>query len=523
VHLTSSYLQVIALFIQRTYHSAHFRQGKGIDDRLVMTFNECIGQIETFQAKNGESDGNVSTPRRLFDYFTYHLGSTAYAEVANSIFECLFAIALFDDHAMVQLFELSWAQLHNIHVHSEANDDSPLLSCPLAVSLSVAAFTRQSHTIDQKSCVKIIIGIINKLLKCSKLHHSHFLHLHIGMIRHWGILTASGEIGRPFLLRQLVSLGANLNSLLVSFDASIGEKLDRHELGKKCSRTIKSSDASLVVGLDVTTFQEFFETLLNLVVVTTATLTFGQQTNKVSTNVNQHFIECLGLFRGLMDTYKDHIIFFPNKCVVTICCASKDLLQIAARQVKACVEWQENKHLSEKQETVVIEDIGASVLKELTHCTLSNVAEPTLSLCDVWQESKVMNKSKLMSLRLSVEKTMRQIKDIPHSHSGGSFGVECDEVNERGHSNGSYTSEQICTNEEQSVFAQSDIRNVTNCEVLVKVSGKSNIDDGTMFGVMGHWGDGGNADDDTESSGSLNIENPGSFGFEHITEEHQSL
>ena len=518
IRFTSSYLQVIALFIRR------IQLENGKRDEPDRAFNQYFVSFDTFQTnKNtGESDGTSSTLHRLFDYFKDHVQSTIYANVANSIFENLFVVAVSDDCMMIELFDLSWVHLNSVYVHIETSDDSQLLSCPFAVAFSVSELTKQSHTIDQQCYVRIIIGIINKLVRCIKSYDSYFLHLHVGMIRHWGILTASSEIGFPFLLRNLATLGNNLNALLESFDASVKQKaesLHSDDFGKKYNRKIKKSEVSLVVGLDISSFPEFFETLLNLVIATVAALGFGQQTNNPSTNLYQHIIECFGLFRILTDTYKDHIHLFPSKSALTICCASKDLLQIAVRQVN-CTEWRVDKSLrSRKQQTVWLDDNVTNLLEELTDRTSSFAAMPILSLCDIWQKSKAIKKSKISSLRLAVTKAVRQIKDISPSHNMSSLGsrVEFNEIELGCHSEGFRTSRQNSANGEQSVFVPPDTCNATDYGIpeitpidLGEVCLDENNNDDNMFGVTGYWGDGVNDDEDNDSICSLIIENPDS-------------
>jgi hypothetical protein len=166
VHFTSSYLQVIAIFLRSAAnHRSHVHRDKGKYTNLDLSFSEYFIHIDALQPNFNESDVASTTIRRLFKYFTDHLSSTEFAAVANHILEILSAIAIFDDTLMTQLFELSWVHLHTVYIHTDSIENSQMLSCPFAVTLSVTDLARQSYTMDQQSNIRIINCIISKSMR----------------------------------------------------------------------------------------------------------------------------------------------------------------------------------------------------------------------------------------------------------------------------------------------------------------------------------------------------------------------
>lgn len=523
VRFTSSFLQVVALFLQGIHRRSGVHQDKGTCDSSNLSLTEFFIHLDTYQLNTGESDATNTTIRRLFNFFTDHLRSTDYAEVANSIFEILSAIAVFDDHLMIQLFGLSWVHLHSVYVHTESNQEPQLLSCPFSVGLSVSELARQSNTNAQQSNLQIVNGIINKLVRFIKHYDSHFLYLHVGLIRHWGLLMASAEIGFPFLLQNFIALAANLNTFLDSFDVSVtrqAETLDSDEYGTR-KVTGKSPEVPRVFGLDASTFPMFFKSLLNLVIATAASLALGQLTSNWSTNSCQYIIESFGIFRSLIDTYKDHINLFPSTTILTIYSGSNDILRIAVRQLKLCDEWRHDQPLQPSNlQATGVHDADA-VISELMDRTLSYTTAPILSLCDVWQKStNTIKKNKLSSLRLAAEKAVRQIKDISQSHNISRRPIRVDNENfEATGRSEEYVSRPNRINREQSVFVSLDSCKAIDCDFPESIPfdlGKDYIkeDDNNSncnsFGVMGNWGDASYFDDENNSICSLNIENPGS-------------
>lgn len=428
--------------------------------------------------------------------------------VADCIFEILSTITIFDDSLRIHLFDLSWDHLHTVYVHTdESDEEAPMLSCPFAVALSLTEQARQSHSMDQRSIKRIVHSIISTFLTRVSCYDSHSRYMHMGTMRHWGILTASGDVGFPFLILHLSMLVTNLNDFLESLDASITRKakiLERDEVGTSCkkARMKKSSKEPCIVGLEAATFPEFFETLLNLVIATTGTLALDQPTKICSTNNSQRVIEFFAIFRNLIDTYKDHISLFPFKSALLICSGSKYLLLVAVRQLQRCVEWPLEQSLTETG--------AVSHLQKFLESILSYTTAPLLSLCDVWQTStKIIKRSKLSSLRLAVEKAAGKIKDISQS-SNTFFEVTRGTSQVRGNTGGCRASPSIVTNKGQSDFLLFENHGETD-QTVGNVHRKDDDceDNDSSFGVMGNWGDGAKTDGDNDSICSLNIENPG--------------
>lgn len=527
VRFTSSYLQVIAIHLQRVYRSSHVHGNRDVCILSDSSFNELFFHFDTFQPNTSESDKTSTTIRRLFNFFADHLRSTEYAVIADSILEILSVIATFDDALTIKLFDLSWVHLHTVYVCTEANINSQLLCCPMAVIFSVSE-VRSSYLIDHQSNARTVNGILQKLLRSVNCYDSQYLHLHFGMIRHWGILNAAGDVGYPFLLLNLTALVTTLKSFLESINVSITRKTDSDKRGTSYTQKQKTLEAPRIIGLDVATFPEFFETLLNLIIATTG----APQTNNRPTNICQRVIECVAIFRSLIDTYKEHINFFPSKSALTICYGSKDLLLIALRQLQHCVECRTDQPLrSSKQETIGRHDAGNVVnLEELMDRMLSHVAAPLLSLCDLWETSTiVLKKSKLLSLRLAVERATRLIKDMSRSSiiSNFSFGTERDKLEVIGTNKGFqiYSHSTSTSNGEQSLFVPFDDYNAADCELpdnsTIKFENMHVDDNDNTFEVVGLWGNGSNVDDQSDSICSLNIENPVSKIFH--TKENSPL
>lgn len=515
VRVTSSYLQVIAIFLQRVHRSSHFHGNRDMCILSDRSFNDHFFDFDTFQSSKSESDITSTTIRRLFNFFADHLRSTEYAVIADSILEILSVIATFDDDLTIRLFDLSWVHLQTVYVYTEANIYSDLLCCPLAVTFSVSEVVRLSHPIDHQSNARTVKGILQKLLKSGNCYDSQYLYLHFGMIRHWGILIAAGDVGFHRLLLNLTALVSTLKSSLESVNISVTRKTDSDERGTSYTQKQQTLEPPRIVGLDVATFPEFFETLLNLVIATTGALTSGSQKSNRPTNICQRVLECVAIFRNLIDTYKDHMNFFSCKSALTICCGSKDLLLIAVRQSQHFVDCRMDR--SSKQETKGIHEAGNVVnLEEFTHRMLSHVGSPLLSLCDLWETSTaVLKKSKLLSLRLAVERATRLITDISRSRTSSisnlSFGIERDKLEVIGPNKGFQMYSHNTTNGEQSLFVPFDDYNAADCELpdnsTIKFENIHVDDNDNTFEVVGLWGNGSNVDDQSDSICSLNIEN----------------
>jgi hypothetical protein len=525
LRLTLSYLQVIALILQKAHICSRLIEEEAESNPPGQSLIGFLNAFNRFQSGSSMSDLCGSSWVNLFDYFENQLRATEYAVVADNIFEILSTVAFIDDDLLLlRLVNLSWTSLHTVYIDidDDHNDNSSFKDqwfCPYAVIMSGHTLAPKSYMAIQKSRIRIVHQILSKI--CPRRNDSipQVLHLKIGLIRHWGILTAS-NVGLPYLLRHLSSLVTSLVMILESIDISFKHiDLENDTVETKILRKKKSSQPSSIIGLDGVSFSEFFNILLNLVVAAAGTLNSGRRVNDNSESPYKDIQECFGIFRYLLEIYKDHIHLFPRKTAVSIFFASKDVLAIAVCQLQICVEWRMDQPIRKNQKQTLGQlDIGSiHFLEQLIDRILSHTAAPILSLCDIWQPTTgivFLNKTRISSLRLTVEKSIQQIKDtsLLHNFSNPSFGVGCDKIEPIDPTNGFHILPQVLNPSKVQSLRAPNFSSTAIDFGMLKNDDDESKDDDDSFGVIGNWGEGSThnvKDDDDESFCSLKIQNSG--------------
>jgi hypothetical protein len=523
VRLASSYLQTIAISLQRSI----FRYdpvAEGKSNETVTLFNESLHQFDHFLSSSDESHISGTLIIRIFDYFESHLHTTEYAVGANNILEILSAIALHDKSMLLsRLHDLSWAQLHTVYLHIEADEYTERFPCPFAITL----LRRRSCIMSQQSSLRIVDRIITKLLQCRNCSDAYFLHLHLGIIRHWGTLIVSPS-GIPYLLQHLSTLVTNMNDVLDSLHVSAkntAKEFEKHGFEMKIVRERKSTAVSRVIGLEAATFPDVFETIFYLAVATAGMFSFDQdgggtkerRSGDTSGSPYQHFLDCFGIIQNLIETYKANIQLFPNKIATMMSLASKELLVITVYQLHYCVEWRMHQPIPDKTRPSLHRDVGSiHYLKQLLDRTLYHVVAPILSLCDTWLTFpgvNVMNKSRSLSLRVAVEKATLKIKDISQSHNMSNPSLENYDIADENInveeslqfplSPRSMQSEPLPM---QNVYGIDDEVQEGRSLDTDQIYEHQTADYDDSFRVMGNWGNATDVIDDSDSACSLSLE-----------------
>jgi hypothetical protein len=500
-----------------------------------LTLVRILNAFYHFQSGDSTPNVNETSLNIIFDYFADHLCSTEYASVADNIFEIMASIAFIDDDALVtRLIQLSWTSLHTVYVNNDNNDgycNKNWNQCSNIVDVMGYKLARKSYNTIHKARLRVVHHILRKMYRQTFDKNPQLLCLSMGTIRHWRILNTS-DIGLPYLLSHLFALVSSLATILASLSRTPKPaEFTNGEGESKVSRKKKLCQVSSIIGLDVTTFSEFYDILLNLVVATAGILNPRRPVNDIDASPYKDIQDCFGIYRSLLEMYKNYLCLFPSKNAFSIFYASKDLLAIAIYHLEICVEWRMDQPLGTHQKQWMGQaDMGSiQFLENFIDRILSHTATPILSLCDLWESTNgkaILNKARISLLRLTVEKSIQRIKDISLMHNFGnpSFGVECEKITPIDSVYGFHTlSDERNQSQEQfriiPHLACDEINEMIH-ESKVFDFGTLKIDDESddacddqSFGVIGNWGEGHSriVDDDNDSSSVLtvNIKNSG--------------
>lgn len=506
VNLSVSYLRILSLILKRShYHGSADR--KSFSPVLSVPFDECLKWCDgCLHHKNSQT---CATPiLRLFDFFSAKLTVTENFVVAYNILDILSLLAFSDEVALLsRLVELSWTSLHTVY-DTEITTTS---SCPYAVTIWRLRFGKNVHVPELQPLVRIVQRIFSKLDQRGNKIVPEFACLRLGLIRHWGLLNSS-DFGASFVVKHLSSLILSLKSLVESLDVALlsskrddGDEKDSEAIHSKKRKTCH---ASSLVGLEVATMSDYFDTLLNLLVATAGSLNPGERSCNSHSSPYKIYEECYSLYRNMIEIYQASIFAFPRRSAAIVTCASKDMLSIAYYQLQRCIDWR-NQHplLSNEERASGQRDIGSiRYLQQLIDATMGHTAVPILRLCEVWQSSTVvgyMKVSRIATMRLIVEKAMQRMKDVALSHNlSTSVSVRPDEMKIDEPTKGFHILSRKDEEHMPEMPQMNDPQLVTNHPVETETT--SDTDD--SFGVIGKWGDESDSNSDDSSTCTLNID-----------------
>jgi hypothetical protein len=391
-----------------------------------LTFGNCIQwcdacpYISSGHEMTASDEANASSVSRLFEFFSERLRASDNSIVAYHILEILSVFALQENDILLEkVIELSWISLHTIYVHAGAGVDHG--SLPYALAESTRRFGLNATSSELQSLQRVVAQTSTKLCHHGKDKINGLTHLKEGMLRHWGLVTASLTcFSRQ--RNQLSSMIAELAYLLESLDNSAGSK---HEEEKKESeactpRRSKLAQSPSIIGLEAATFPDYFEMIIHIVVAVTATLNPGLLVDS-GYSPYHHLQESFGLFRRLIELYQSHIAIFPRKSASAISNVSKDMLSVAVSQLQRCVDWRNAQPLLSVQEREALKHDPGSIkfLQQLLDAVSSHTAGTVLTLCDLWQsrEGAHVRLSRSTALRFAAEKAARRIMDVSSSHN----------------------------------------------------------------------------------------------------------
>lgn len=475
-----------------------------------LQFDECLNLCDGYLLHK-QSHTDATPLLRLFNFFSEQLTSTEYFVVAHNVLEILSLLAVSKEGELLnRVLELSWTSLHTVY----GTEVRAKVFCSCAATMWHVRLCKNIYIPKHQQVIRIVNRILSKCFQKENKNNPELLCLHHGLIRHWGLLTAS-EFGLSFLIKHLSSLILSLKSLLESIDVAFISKKndddDDHDY-EKCHETSRSKKrrtchTSSVFGLEVSSIADFFDTLLNLVVATTGTVNPGELLPESrNSSPYQIFEECYCVFRNMIEIYQAFILAFPRRIAVSVTCASKDMLSIAFYQLQRCIDWRNKQPLLSSQERASGQlDIGSiRYLQQLIDTTMCHTAVPILRLCDLWQSSTVveyMKVARISTVRLIVEKVMQRIKDVAHSHNlSTSIFIGCDEIKIDEATKGFHL---LSNTEDEHLCFERD----PPITKKFTVDAENICDDDDSFGVIGRWGDESDFESEGNSACTLNLDN----------------
>jgi hypothetical protein len=351
---------------------------------------------------------------RLFNFFGSLLPSAIYSVVSNHLLEILSIISLHDSDCRVdRLAELSWVSLRTVSVDSGIEEETYDF-IPSILTEFMKRFDRRSTSIEEQVLYSVVSRTVSHLGNTTSGNLQH------AMVRHWGMLLAtdSAVLQTQHLSRMIEEVELLLDSL--NNTGRETESAEKMGLQNCRHRKLKRHEATLVMGLETATFPTYFETLLQIVIASSATLYPHLQENP-DEGPYRHIQESFALFQRLVEVYKRHFRVFPRKCGFSVSRASKDVLAVATSQVNRCVAWRRDQPmLSANERNSTVCDPGAILFLQsfLDEVSLTTTATVT-ALCNFWQsmEDTQKNPPKSATLRYAAETTAARIREVAASHN----------------------------------------------------------------------------------------------------------
>lgn len=531
VLLATSYVRLLVLILQKVSCNRLIK-AKGDFPPEPLTFDDCIQWCircpsisRTHEVTTGSTE-SASPVTRLFEFFSERLRLSDNSTVADHILEVLSILALQENGVLMEkLLDLSWVSLHTIYVHTGTEAEQGSLPC--ALSESVIRFGQQVSSSDLQSLRCVVERTVDKLYYNGIDTIKGLHHLRQGMLRHWGLVTAS-PTGHSLQRNQLASMIAELASLLESLSNSIRRKNEEEKKESETSTSHKRKKAlpPSIIGLDAATFPDFYKLLTHVVVAATATLTPVLPQGPGCSPYN-HIKESFALFRRLIELYRRHIAIFPRKTAATVSNVSKDMLSVAVSLLQRCVEWRNSQPLlSVRDREAGKHDPGAiRFLEQFIGTAASHTAGTILNLCDFLQSHEAAHVSRSTTLRFAAEKAARRIKDVSISHNlappsfiAGFENFESDQYSMQQTKgfhqlepvNGPKEKQHVCplfVNSEmgdESRRLQRDRSRLQKDDIVLDEKAGNESED--SFGAAGDWGD--DSDEDSESSLNLHPNSP---------------
>ena len=421
VRLGTSYLRLLCLLLQSVSDKQNTRSAE-------LTFDQCIEWCgscpEALQANVGAvtSDGRLTDTvpllSKIFDSFSVRLHRTDNSVVASHILEILSVLATQGNMVHIErLVGLSWASLHTVYAHANGcfyYDSIPLSLHSALKRFRFGATSRELHTICQ-----VLEKCVNAVSFCGRSEPCVLAHLRYGVLRHWGLLSAT-----PVLLSShfdhVSKLIAALNSLLQSVEEKIGsDDEEKKSVEITTCRKSKSTRPPSIIGLEAATFPDYFDLVVNVVIGVAAVLEPGLSDGR-ATGPYYYYCDTCSKFRRLIELYSNHFALFPQKSIYCVFNASRDMLSVSLSQLHRCVDWRNAQPLlSVTEREAGVYDAGSiKYLHHLLDAMASHVAGAILSLCDFWQiQDTHARLSKSTSLRFETEKAARVMRDVCVSHN----------------------------------------------------------------------------------------------------------
>ena len=239
----------------------------------------------------------------------------------------------------------------------------------------------------------------------------------LAVIRHVSLISYTVDRFWRFS-NHIIKLVEETESLAVSLHSAIrGGKV---EIDGKQS-TSRAIPAPSFPFLNSTTLPDFFQTLLSMI-----TLMAGCMDPALTTVCSKHegpyrhLKFTLGVFRRLLNTFREHFAIFPTRTTRIVSSISRDLVEVMTLQLRRCVDWRNRQPiLAVAQRTTAIDVGSLSYLDELIHVHISPVVGDASCLCDFFVERSdgPYFPFKRTNIRAAVEKMGREIRKVAATHN----------------------------------------------------------------------------------------------------------
>lgn len=542
--LSAAYLQlVVHVLTQSTKPRYHTSSLESTDD--ILTFKRVL---ELFQsAANGldtstEREGTGSPVANcICDTLLDCLSSTDDGLIAHQLLEILSILAIQEKGVRESVNQANWTSLHTIY--SEESMDGFKLPLPYAFGQGTLRFRSLAVSSELLTLQRALEGTILKSSSALETSQGSSL-FQYGLIRHWGLLTQF-ESTVSVLESHLYHLVSELESFLGGLEGAIDDDSDDEKkdtddvLPTKKRRPVV---VSAIPWLSGSTFVDFFELLLHMIVSATAVAAPATKatSSTYACGPYNHLDAVCRMFSSVVDVYQKHCLVFPRRVASKVSNACRFMLSSTVSQLHRCIDWRNRQPLlSRSDKEANAYDAGSmKYLDTLLDCMAANTAGRIHSLCDFWQstESASQYASKSTTLSYAAEKASRAFKAVAASHNLTDPVFELDEADQQ--------RQHVTSRSSTKGFHQLDGATVRSkkrrvaTELLTKVDdsgtpkgpparlsmeedegGDNDVgdweaedsDDGEAssgsFGASGDWGDDDDDDDsDDESTGMLNLQ-----------------
>lgn len=462
---------------------------------------------------------------------TAHLERCYNASIAHELVETMtvFAIHL-GSQTTEEMTDESWksfdSKFSSLEVAGNLSAPYSLVEAAQEIKASSGYLSTEAHEIERsfKDPVEKLEGVIKSPAgKTSFLTHA--------MIRHWGLLALSSRNSPAFddYFSQLLS---NIQAFLSetqgppnddsSYDTNKEETSDEDgdylPPQRRKRHLMQSFPQSQTRGLDSTSFSTYFETLLRMAVAASSIFSVGEESSNIDgSHPFDRFENHVELFGSLITLYEEKLDIFPQKTIITVVSASKDMLNACSVQLNECIDWRN------AQPVVLVHDVKAGkfdaasieYLKELFDLVGRHVLGRLQTFCAVIHSLKhtkkrLEYKQRVKSLENKTLKFEGILQKLYVAHN-----ITATDFRSKSESNGGTPlRKRRRTNEKDSLEMEEasqgeDEEDLESFEVVPmedekeSLSSEASFDDySSEFEASGQWGD---SDDDEESQPELKL------------------